>query len=364
MKTETNRILVGGMATLGAILIMLATAEAASIHRDPENISLSLMVTREYPKNTTSVVMLLTSNEIDIIDNIGFQSEYLFSYSPEGKILSPETETAYTLEIGVDGIEENVTLSDHINITGDVEGETQTLSQIPLKIVVNAQLEPLKNYLYRKCFIEEGIEYCADINETDFENITVIEINQTNNSYNVLLPLDTSKEFFNDQRESMTDLVKQFEQIAISVRESTNESMRLQDELNRDFQNAYRIESHLRDKSSPLWYEIEPANTLINTTGLTDDNFWSAIRILTDEKVITEKFEDSWEVKNLPNGGVLTTKVKKRFIASTDRLQEEQVQGGAASTIFGTMFMLIFMGGFTFIYKLRKRNSLNIGVKA
>ena len=161
------------MIALGLALLLISGSAQAVVYREPDtlraNFSLSLDNISEYSTMTVN----LTNSDMDYIDNIGFQSEYVFDYDPKGMHIAPNNKMEFFLLIGVSDVNESQIITGKINVTGEDETGNVTVGEIPFIFTIESQLMPTKEYLYRKCFVEQGEEFCKAINLSELTNITV-----------------------------------------------------------------------------------------------------------------------------------------------------------------------------------------------
>jgi len=344
-----------------AVLIMSVHAvQAVSIYREPNEIILNILLTRENLSVYQTAQVNLTNNEMDIIDNISFHSPYIKEFIPVGKNLEPDIPMIFDLIIGVDYSDretsestENETIMTEINISGEINGEPVNLTPIPLTLNVNMSFEPIREYIYRKCFVEDGQEYCAIMNTTELQNVTIV--NETTVNFTVLMPFETVRDFLQTYENRLHDTVYEMQKIANSVNNQTNKTMELQKKENRRFQNAFILENYLKNYKNPLWFEIEPINTIINTTGMDKQQFAEAISVLYENGKIVHEFRDEWITTPFQGGGVMTRMVKKTYIASTERLAEEQRTGTSYTLMMIAIITVITSIIFMALYQFRWR---------
>ena len=309
------------------IYFTVQPVQAASIYRIPDSLSFQFFITRDNLTAAQNADMNITSNELDIIDNVQFESPYVLDYAPKDSHLEVGISSIFTLTVGVDysamqnttGMQ-NETIQTEINVSGEINGTRMNLTSIPLTISVNATIEPLRDYIWRKCFVEEGQEYCTMMNATELENVTITNLTVNEFNYTVLLPFQTAKDYLERYDQKLASSVEEMRRVAESVSEQTNKTLDLAERANRKFQNAFFIDSHMKNDANPIWFELFPSNTLINITGLDLQSFNEAMSVLYEQKSVTQKFEDAFVATPLQDGGVYTRQVKKSYVASTERL--------------------------------------------
>ncbi len=317
------------MEMLSLLTIPGAGAQAFSIHRSPENLTVDFALRENVTEQNVSVDVLLTSSEAEIIDNIAFVSPYVVDYVPRGGRLEPSVETAFTLIFSVGKLTENATIYGTAVVIGDTESGTVNLTEVPFQLNVDAQVIPLKIYIYNKCFIEDDETFCTEVHLEELQNITVTVINVTeeNNTFNVMMPFETTKEFFLRYDRSLNKTVEEMSRVAQAVMEQTNKTMQLQEREEQSYRNALFLENYMKKEDNPTYFEISPNNLLLNSTGMELEAFEDALNVLFEMGKIVQRDEDTWQTTPLPNGGVLTMPLKKTFVGSTDRVHQEKITG-------------------------------------
>lgn len=338
-------------------LLLVPSAQAANIYRDPSVINISFSVTRDDPTDMSEALVRLINNELEIIDNVGFESPFILDYSPREKILEPSITNNFTILFFVENVTQNETIYTDINITGEIDGESQIISTISLIMDIRANYEPLREYLYRKCFMEEGEEYCTLMNISELQNVTILNITEENVSVSVLLPVNTMKDYLSKYDQSLKDTTDELKTIADDVRQTSNHTRYLLESENLEYRNALMLETFMKQKKNPLWFELSPQNVLINITNLNADQFSAAMGVLFAENRVIQEFKDEWRTTPLEGGGVMTMPVKKTYVASTDRLEEERNTSGAANMVISSTAVIIIVLVIVGIYEFRiKKN--------
>jgi len=353
----TNKIIMGlGILSFIAMLMPM-NADAISFHRSPENITANFFITRDNYTHNSTFGITLENIDTRIVDDISFESPYVLDYTPKGAHMDAESHTTFTLTIGISTIEEATSISTIINVTGQPEDseDRQVVGKIPLYIIVDADIVPLEQYIFKKCFMQDEHEYCAEINISELveTNVTVINLTQENHTFNVMLPYNLTTEYFNKYEETLKGTANRMDIIANAVLNYTMNAMRLENQKNRNYENAFMIDSYMKAPDNPLWFEISPVNTLHNLTGLDKQQMEDALAVLFKEGKIVQKDEEEFKVIPLKNGGTLTTIVKKIFIASRERVEQERITSTSMMLMYFALIILFSTIGAIMLIKYR-----------
>ena len=155
-----------------------------------------------------------------------------------------------------------------------------------------------------------------------FVSLIIIIINETNISYNILIPLNTTKDFFDSYNNSLAEVLKKFEESKEDIKNASQTIIQAQERESNIYRNAFVLESYLKNPNNPTWIQIAPFNVLRNTTGFRDEELTDALNILFQTEKISQKTEK--ETINLPvPSGFMTQQIDKVYIASSERLKNE-----------------------------------------
>jgi len=320
--------------------LVLAITPNVDVKADPDEFYSEVNLTEKI------TIQFNLTNECEfIIENIYLESTYLESYSPGGKTLSP-TESAIfsaTLQIidNITNMTEGQIIEDLIEVYGDVVYEDP--DNITKEVVAEIELtfnisigEPAKQYFYRKCFIEEDEEFCTAFNISDVTPILII--NKTEEHYNVLIPLNTTKDFFDSYNNSLSEILKIFEESKADIENASQQIIISQERESNIFRNAFVLENFLKNPNNPAWMQIAPFNILRNTTGFTDDELTDALNILFQSNKISQKTVKEQITIPVPSG-VMTQEIDKVYIASSERLKTEATEKQSSDMV--TLSILI-----------------------
>lgn len=306
-------------------VLTIAIVSGTDVTVEPTNFSISANLTEE-----VSLSFNLTSNTDLRIEDIFVNSTYLTEFSPGGKALNPNTTEPFTVTLkiidNISNVSQYQLINDTIKIFGDViysedpfNSSTELIAEIPVTINITIG-EAAKQYFYKQCFFENNQEYCTSFNITEVAPIIII--NETNISYNVLIPLNTTKDFFDSYNNSLTEVLKKFEESKEDIKNASQTIIQAQDRESNIYRNAFVLESYLKNPNNPTWIQIAPFNVLRNTTGFRDEELTDALNILFQTEKISQKTEK--ETINLPvPSGFMTQQIDKVYIASSERLKNE-----------------------------------------
>lgn len=339
---------------LATLLILPTLAMAECMTPDPnrfDNLKVNLT------ENIT-ISFNLTNNCSFRVEDINMTSSYLKKFTPTGKFLEPNESWNFnaTLQIidNIVNITEGTILNDTIKIYGNIVYSEANISMqvnianIPLTLNVSVG-EVAKQYFYKKCLIEENQEYCTAFNISDVSPIVMV--NQTNITYNVLLPLNTTKEFFDSYNQSLSEMLKRFEESKTDIKNASQQIIEAQERESNIFRNAFTLENYLKNPSNPAWIQISPFNVLRNTTGFSDVELTDALNVLFQTNKISQKTKK--ETLSVPvSGGVMTQAIDKVYIASTERLQRETTEKQSSNMVITSFLVVIITLAVVMFYEL------------
>jgi len=333
--------------------LVLAITPNVDVIPNPSSFDISVNLTEE-----VTIEFNLTNDCEFIIENLYLESEYLESYSPGGKTLSPTESVIFsaTLQIidNITNMTEGQIINDTLKVYGDVVYEDpinitkEVVASIPLKFNISIG-EPTKLYFYKKCFIEEEEEFCTTFNISDVTPVVVI--NKTEEYYNVLLPLNLTKDFFDSYNESISKMVDSFEESKADIQNASQQIIEAQERESNIFRNAFVLENYLKNPNNPTWVQIAPMNLLKNTTGFTDDELTDALNILFQTNKISQKTEKEQISIPVPSG-VMTQSIDKVYIGSTERLKMEATEKSSADIVTLSIFIVVIALAFIIFYEL------------
>lgn len=317
-----------------------------------------------------TVNITIISNE-SMYDDVAFTSEYLLEYSPIGKHMDPDVSEIFLLifkapdEYNRSTTELNTThivFEDEVIITGHNGSVIKELGKIA--VFMNVTLTelglPEREYIFKKCFIENGEEFCSISNFSEmikpYQNITVINETTENNTYNIMMPYEVTKQFMEEYSETLQYAADQMSTEREWIVRILNETINMQKTKNNQFQNAFMLENYLKNPEVPLWIELAPNNYLKNLTGFSDQELMDAMNVLFQGNKLAQKTEK--EIVTIPmQKGIMTQEVQTVYLASSERVSEEEKQESAKNTVYlavGIVMMVIIIGLFyAFVWKNR-----------
>lgn len=301
-----------------------------------------------------TVNITIISNE-SMYDDVAFTSEYLLEYSPVGKHMDPDVSEIFLLifkapdEYNRTTEELNLThvvFEDEVIITGHNGSVIKELGKIA--VFMNVTLDdlglPVREYIFKKCFIEGDDEFCTEFNFTEmikpYQNITILNETVENITYNVMMPYNTTKQFMEEYSETLQQAADQMSTEREWLVRVLNETINMQKTKNNQFQNAFMLENYLKNPDVPLWIEIAPNNYLKNMTGFDDQEFIDAMNVLFQGNKLAQKTEK--EIITIPmQKGVMTQEVQTVYLASSERVSEEEKQESTKNTVYLSIGIVI-----------------------
>ena len=142
-----------------------------------ENINFSLQnitITNISIGANKTINLTLTSME-SMYDDIEFESKYLIEYSPVGKHIDNNVSENFYLTFKAPDeynrtIDEvnltHILLNDSVLIKGNNGTAIEELGRLNLtmNVTLNELELPAREYIFKKCFIEESAEFCSEFN--------------------------------------------------------------------------------------------------------------------------------------------------------------------------------------------------------
>jgi len=344
------------------VSLLLSNVVASEVNLTPNNVSFNIFLNQ----TKTFGVSLLSDINASIYDEITFTGSYLMSYTPVGGHLDNGTIGNFTLTVGgIQNYERTpeqmnltvVTLSDSIVIKGFNDSGLQTIGTIQLTLNLSLpEIEEQTLYFFKKCFIDNEEEFCTNYNISELQNVTVENITIENVTYAVTMPYDLTIEFLEKYEDNLVLAAESMVEAKEAILLGINESIKLQDRENNAFSNALYVENYLKNENNELWSQISPENLIINATGLTSDEFMSAMQILIQYGKITQ--ESKTEMKTYASGSsIITREVTTVSIASTERLEiEDSLSKTRTVTILSLLVVIIvilILGFYLLVWKRR-----------
>lgn len=315
-----------------------------------ENINFSLeniSITNISIGANKTINITITSME-SMYDDIEFESKYLVEYSPVGKHIDNNISENFYLTFKAPDeynrtIDEvnltHIILNDSLLIKGNNGTAIEELGRldVSMNVTLNELELPPREYIFKKCFIEERAEFCSEFNFSEmiepYKNITVLNETIENISYNVMMPYNTTKQFMEEYSEVLQQAADQMSTEREWLVRILNETLNMQKIKNDQFQNAFILENYLKNPDGPMWIELSPRNTLINITGLGEQELMDAMNVLFQGNKIAQKTEKN--IVTLPmQSGIMTQEIQIVYIASNERVMEEEKQESSENTVY------------------------------
>jgi hypothetical protein len=327
------------------VLAVSGLAEAQNVEVIPSSLAFNLTV----GENVT-VSVNMTSNDSTIYDEVYFNSTHLIGYVPTGSHLDQGIPKTFNLTIGVAEYErpddETNTISVGINETIQIKALNETaeiaIGEIGLEInlTVPGPEIPKRDYLFRRCFIENNKEFCAEFNVSELQNITIINETTENLSYTILMPFNITRDFMQSYADMLDNASRYMEESKDAIVRSVEESIALQQRQNNIFRNTFHLESYLKNPEVPLWIEITPNNMLQNVTGLSDEEFMEALNMLFQDNKLSQRTDT--ETVTIPfQSGYTVQEVQKIYVASTERVFTQTQSESAFNAILVAVIIAI-----------------------
>ena len=336
---------------LMTVLLVPSLALALNTNSDFYTVPANITMNANYSVNTT-VNFSLFNNWTDSVFDIKMNSTYLVNFTPYTPNIPTGELMNYTgiFNIVVENFTSS-TVNDTIYIYGNDSNGTQALlATLPIYFnMTNAN-----PYYFKKCFLENNQEFCAAFNISDVQIVNLTIINQTvdNSSYNVLIPLNATREYFDNYNSSLTNvlttIVAQFKNASDNINNASQQIILAQQKQNQTYANMFALDNFLKNPANPLWVEISPSNSLMNMTGMTDQQFMDAMALMFQNSKLTQRTDNvtlSIPVQN----GAMTQVITKTYIASSDRIRTEADQQQSSTTVNIAIFItLMAMAGIGF----------------
>lgn len=341
-----NKIIIAIIA-LSALVIM-PSVMAISIYHEPNTLEVNMTA----PENSSMINITIRNNDNETFYNVTLNSTYLVEYNLTNDTLGPSGEINITgkIETNILNLTNDTSIDTEINITGNLSGNETLMKTIPLRINILYNDTEMQEYLFKRCYIENNTEYCEYVNESEFyQNITIENV--TNVTYDVLLPFNTTQEFLQYYRDELINVSEYVRMIAESVEESLNRTAQQNIDRENAIQNSIYIEQFMKDRDNGLWFQIDPENTLMKLTGLSDYEFAQALQILFSQNKIIQNLDNV--TRELPTqNGIFVENIVVTSIALKDRIELDQTQNEALFSVSLAALIVIMVIGFFGFYSL------------
>lgn len=318
-------------------LLSIPSSVNAMVTSTPASFDLELNGT----DNKTIEFTLINYQNITFTDCF-FNATYTSNFSLPAVLLNPITPvdlTAVVYSPGEPGeYEDEIVMSCYVNTT------LGPIISIPIKITVPSP----RAYLFKKCFYEEEQEYCTELDLEQIQNITIINKTENVTVANFMLDFNLTREFFDF-------IILGMKNVTTNIQEASEEIKSAQEKERDVYMNAMALENFLKNPGNPTWTQIMPTNVLRNTTGMSNEQLWSALNILyPSNKVIQKTVRE--DVTYPMSGGILMQQRDVVYIASGDRVQSEANAVLRNNVIFFLIFVIaVIFILFVFNKKVLKR---------